>query len=169
MEKMRMDVLDRLLDHDHWATTELLALSRDLTDAQLDQEVDVGHRTLRATFVHIVENIDGWMGRMIGEPPADLGDDRSIAALADRHERAYATFAAFARRIRDEGRMDDTFRDPFGGDMTYGGAILHVILHDEDHRVEALHILNRLDPPAFNEAPEYDHGLWDYVRREQAT
>jgi len=160
-----MDVLDRLLEHDRWATTELLALATTLTDTQLDQEVDAGHRTVRATLEHIVENIDGWLARMTGTPPPDPGDDRSIATLAAWHTRAWAAFAAFARQIQAEQRLDDTFHDPFGGDMTYGGAILHVILHDEDHRVETLHILNRLDPPAFTEAPEYDFGLWDYVRR----
>ena len=45
-----MDLLDRLLDHDHWATTQLLDVSRNLTDAQLDQEFDIGHRSLRGTI-----------------------------------------------------------------------------------------------------------------------
>ena len=36
----RRELLDRLLEHDHWATDQLLALSRGLTDAQLDQEFD---------------------------------------------------------------------------------------------------------------------------------
>ena len=91
-----MDVLDRLLDHDHWATTELLNLGRGLTDAQLDQDIDVGHRTLRATFEHIIENVEGWMARMIGRPPDDPGADRSVAALADRHERNDECRSAFA-------------------------------------------------------------------------
>ncbi len=37
-----MDLLDRLLAHDHWATARLLDLSRGLTDAQLDQPFDIG-------------------------------------------------------------------------------------------------------------------------------
>jgi hypothetical protein len=46
--------------------------------------------------------------------------------------------------------------------MTYGGAILHVILHDAEHRSEVVHILSRLE---VSEIPEVDHGLWDFVRR----
>ena len=52
-----MDLLDRLLGHDHWATTQLLELSRGLTDEQLDRDFDIGHRTVRETFDHLIYNI----------------------------------------------------------------------------------------------------------------
>jgi uncharacterized damage-inducible protein DinB len=157
-----VDLLDRLLEHDHWGTTQLLNLSRDLTDAQLDQPFDVGHRTLRATFEHLIFNIEVWTGIMIRQQPDLQRDDRSLTELIDRHERAYATFAAFARQIRDEQRIDDTFVDHYGAPQTFGAAILHVILHDEGHRVEVLHILERLGVP---DLPEIDHALWDFKRR----
>ncbi len=157
-----MDLLDRLLGHDAWATTQLLELSRDLADAQLDQPFDIGHRTLRATFEHMIFNVEAWTAGMAGQPADAQRDDQSLAALVERHERACETFAAFARQVRDEGRLDDTFGDNFGEAMTFGGAILHVVLHDEDHRTEALHILQRLGVP---DLPEVDHGLWDFVRR----
>lgn len=158
----RMDLLDRLLEHDYWATTQLLELSRDLTDAQLDQPFDIGHRTLRATFDHTIFNTAAWTRRMAEQPIDVPRDDLSMAALIERHERSYADFVAFARRIRDEQRMDDTFVDYFGGEMTYGGAIIHVVLHNAEHRSEALHILARLGVP---DLPEVDHGLWDFERR----
>lgn len=157
-----MDLLDRLLGHDHWATARLLDLSRDLTDARLDQPFDVGHRTLRATFEHTIFNVGFWTAVMAGQPADAQRDDRSLAALVDRHERSYAAFAAFARRVRDEQRLDDTFVDHFGGRMTFGAAVLHVVLHDAEHRGEALHILERLGVP---DLPEVDHGLWDQTAR----
>ena len=64
--------------------------------------------------------------------------------------------------MRDEGRLEDTFLDHYGYPMTYGGAILMVILHNEAHRTEAVHILARLGVP---DLPEVDHGLWDFKRR----
>ncbi len=158
-----MDVLDRLLDHDRWATDQLLDLSRGLTDAQLDEPFDIGHRTLRATFAHLIFNVAAWTAGMNGQATAAV-DDSSVAALIERHADAFDTFAAFAHQIRDAGRLDDTFDDSFGGQMTFGGAILHVILHDEDHRTEALHILQRLRGPDMPEI-EVDHGLWDFKRR----
>ena len=66
------------------------------------------------------------------------------------------------RPSRTEQRLDDTFVDHFGGHMTFGGAILHVVLHDAEHRIEALHILERLGVP---DLPEVDHGLWDQTAR----
>jgi hypothetical protein len=46
--------------------------------------------------------------------------------------------------------------------MTFGGAIIHVVLHNAEHRSEAVHILLRLGVP---EVPEVDHGLWDLETR----
>ena len=154
-----MDLLDRLLEHDHWATTQLLDLSRELTDAQLDQEFDIGHRSVRGTFEHMIVNVAFWTGLMTGQPVDEEGDERSLAELIDRHERFYATFATLARRLRDEERLDDTFIDHYEARKSFGGTILHVVLHNAEHRTEAVHILTRLGVPG---PPEVDHGLWDY-------
>src|SRR5215211_3951091 len=106
----RMDPLDRLLEHDQWATKTLLDVSRGLTDEQLDQPFDIGHRTLRATFAHMIfDSVEVWTAEMAGRPPEEQPDDRSMSTLIDRYERAYAAFAAVARRARDEQRLEDTF------------------------------------------------------------
>jgi uncharacterized damage-inducible protein DinB len=154
-----MDLLDRLLDHDYWATAQLLDLSRNLTDAQLDQQFDIGHRTLRGTFEHIIINIAFWSALMTDQPVDEQQDDRSLAALIEGHERSYATFASLARQFRDEQRLDETFIDHYDARKSFGGTILHVVLHNAEHRTEALHILERLQVP---NVPEVDHGLWDY-------
>jgi uncharacterized damage-inducible protein DinB len=159
-----MDVLDRLLDHDRWATVQLLDLCQDLTDAQLDQEFDIGVRTLRGTFDHLILNVDFWTGLMVGQPVEYERGASSVATLVEDHEQSYASFAAFARRMRDKGRLDDTFGDHYSSAMTFGGAILHVVLHDEGHRMEAVHILARLGVPELAQV-EVDHGLWDFKRR----
>ena len=157
-----MDLLDRLLGHDHWATDQLLVLSQGLTDAQLDQPFDIGHRTLRDTFEHMIFNVEAWTAVMAGQPVDIQRDDHSLAALSERDERSHAAFVALARRVRDEQRLDDTFVDHYDAHMTFGGAILMVILHNAEHRTEALHILERLGVP---DLPEVDHGLWDFRRR----
>jgi uncharacterized damage-inducible protein DinB len=154
-----MDLLDRLLDHDRWATAQLLDLSRNLTDAQLDQEFDIGHRTLRDTFEHMIFNIAFWTALMTEQPVDEQRDDRSLAALIDRHERDYATFSTLARQFRDEQRLEETYIDHYDARKSFGGTILHVVLHNAEHRTEAVHILERLGVPNL---PEVDHGLWDY-------
>ncbi len=157
-----MDLLDRMLGHDHWATTRVLDYSQHLTDAQLDQPFDIGHRALRETFEHMIFNVEAWTAVMAERPVDAPRDDRSLPALIQRHERSHATFATFARRVRDEQRLDDTFVDHFGRRMTFGGAIVHVVLHDAEHRSEVLHILDRLGVP---DLPELDHALWDQTAR----
>jgi uncharacterized damage-inducible protein DinB len=159
-----MDLLDRLLDHDQWATGSLLYLcrSRDLADEALDKPFDIGHRTLRETFGHMIVNIETWTGLMCGRSGTNERPGPFLESLIDRFEHAYRDFSAFARRIRDEQRLDDTFIDHFGYPMTFGGAIIHVILHHAEHRTEILHILGRLGEP---DLPEVDHGLWDHISR----
>ena len=158
-----MELLDRLLEHDLWATTQILGQSRQLSDAQLDQPFDIGHGSLRETLDHLIFVVDFWTTLMAGQPATwERHAQRSIAELIERHARFYATFATVARRMRDEQRLDDTFVDHFDGQMTFGGAVLHVVLHNAEHRVEALHILERLGVPVL---PEVDHGLWDFERR----
>ena len=154
-----MDLIDRLLGHDHWATARLLDVSRGLTDAQLNQPFDVGHRTVRATFEHMLVNVEFWTALMAERPVDAQRDDHSVAALIERHERSYATFATLSRRVCDEQRLDDTYVDHYAARKTLGGTILHVVLHNAEHRTEALHILERLGVP---DLPEVDHGLWDY-------
>jgi uncharacterized damage-inducible protein DinB len=161
-----MDLLDRLLGHDEWATAKLLDLSRGLTDAQLDQPFDSGHRTLRATFGHIIFNIGFWTALMTGKPIEAERDDRSVEELSEYHDRTYATFAALARQLRDEQRLDDTFVDHYSVSKSFGGTVLHVALHNAEHRTEALHILARLGVP---DLPEVDHGLWDYYQTNRIS
>jgi uncharacterized damage-inducible protein DinB len=157
-----MDLLDRLLGHDHWATSQLLDASRGLTDAQLDEPFDLGRGSLRETLDHTIFVIDFWTRLMVGQPATtERAGRRSIAALIEEHEHYSAAFAAFARRVRDEQRLDDTFVDHHGRRWTLGGTIIHVIHHDAQHRGEARHMLERLGVP----------DLWDGdpLEWEQAT
>lgn len=152
-----MDLLDRQLGHDHWATTQLLKLSRGLTDAQLDQPFDIGHKTLRETLDHMIYVIDFWTGWMAGQPvPHDREGRRSVDELIERHERFQPAFAAFARRARDDQRLTDTFIDHYANRQEVGATILQVINHNAQHRSDARHILERLGLP----------DLWDYDPQE---
>ncbi len=120
-----MDLLDRMLGHDRWTTARFLELSRGLTGEQLDQPFDIGHRTLRATFGHMISAVGFWTAAMAGQPDEMREDDRPLAVLIDEHERSYAAFAALARRIHDEGRLAETFIDWYGWPKTFGGTILN--------------------------------------------
>jgi uncharacterized damage-inducible protein DinB len=159
-----MDLLDRMVGHDRWATTQLLELCSTLTDAQLDQAFDIGHRTLRETLDHMIYVIDFWTGWMAGRPVdhdrTAQQYDRSIAALIERHERYQANFAAFARQVSDEQRLDDTFVDYYAVRQSIGATIIQVHHHNAQHRSEVRHMLERL---GVAELWDYDPQEWEHV------
>ncbi len=162
-----MDLLDRMVGHDRWATTLFLEKSRQLSDAQLDQQFDIGQGSLRETFDHMISVVDSWTRQMIGQPEPPPREERpSIAELIERHERNSAFFADVSRRARDEQRLEDTFTDSFGYQQTLGGTIVHVILHNAQHRAEARHILERL---GVDDLWDGDPQEWEYTQREQPT
>lgn len=155
-----MDLLERMLGHDRWATAQYLQTCRNLGDDQLDQEFDIGHKTLRATFDHMIFNVDAWTAMMAGTPVADIKrDGLSVAELAERHECSYDTFASVARQMHDDARLDGTFIDDSDYPQSNGGTILHVVLHNAQHRAEILHIFRRLgvSDPLEGDPQEWEH------------
>lgn len=156
-----MEVFDRLLDFDSWATHELLAACQPLTDAQLDQRFDIGHQSIRETWVHLVWNLHFWRSLMTGSAPPEepMWGPVSIADLTRRYDDAFAAFAELTRRLRDENRLDDIYVDHWQVKKSMVGTILQVIIHASEHRMEITHMLIRLgvDP-----VPEVDLGARDY-------
>lgn len=155
-----MDMFERMLGFDRWTTARFLEMSRGLTDAQLDQEFDIGHRTLRATFDHINAMLDYWTTAMLGEPAAPDSEDRSLDALIARHELEYDRFAALARRLVDEDRLDETYLDHYDYPQSFGATILHLTIHNAGHRSEILHIFARL---GLQDLPEADPTEWEHA------
>jgi uncharacterized damage-inducible protein DinB len=162
-ELIRMDLLDRLLGHDAWTTRELLLRSASLTDEQLDRPFPIGHATLRVTFDHIIWNIEVWTDLMCGRPRRSHPGPgaTSIPRFLDRLDAAYAEFAAVARRIQAEGRLDDTLADTVESPpvmQSFGGCIAHVITHSMHHRAQILNMMRHL---GMNELIEGDVLGWE--------
>ena len=160
-----MNMLERLLGHDRAATREMLGLCLDLTDAQFDQGFDAGWGTLRKTFNHMISNIEVWTDLMMERPVRRNSAQDSVSQLLDRLETSYAEFAQYARRIENEGRLDDLWTDVLDkppAQKSFGGAIGHVITHNMHHRAEILHMLHRL---GLENLPEGDLMSWDQRRR----
>jgi uncharacterized damage-inducible protein DinB len=159
-----MDLLDRLLGHDAWTTRQILMRCRELDDAQLQHPFDLGHETVYDTLVHMIGNVRTWTDLM-NDVPIVRGDSEwerlSVEEFIARHDATYADFAALARRIRDEGRLDNLWVDKLDDpptEKTYGGAIAHVITHNMHHRGELLHMLARL---GVADLPEGDVLGWE--------
>jgi uncharacterized damage-inducible protein DinB/MOSC domain-containing protein YiiM len=156
-----MDLLDRLLGHDAWTTRQLLRLSEGLDDAQLDREFDLGLRTLRKTFLHIIRNMEGWKDVMAGEPLRPPGGGTSVPEMRTRLDRAAADLARLAKGVAKRDGWDERFKDPSGDPPTersFGGGIAHVLTHSMHHRAQVIYMLKRLGVKG---VPEGDVLSWE--------
>jgi uncharacterized damage-inducible protein DinB len=158
-----MNLLDRLLGHDVWTTRQLLLRCADLSDEQLDQEFDIGHRTVRATFLHIVHNMEVWTdlmaGRVVSVDQNRRRADRSVSELLSRLERAAVGLATIAQEVAARDGWDERWVDRLDGRVkTYGGSIAHVITHSMHHRAQLLYLLRRL---GLKDLPEGDVLSWE--------
>lgn len=157
-----MDLLDRLLGHDSWTTRRLLDQAAALTDQQLDQEFDIGHRTLRRTLAHIIWNIECWTDLMKGGGVRPRPEpNQSITALSQRHEAASSEFIQFAREIADQNRLDEAFLDVLDDPprkKPFGGVIVHLATHVMHHRAQLLFMMRRL---GVEDLPEGDALSWE--------
>ena len=160
-----MDILDRLLGHDAWTTGQLLLRCRELSDEQLDHRFDIGDRSLRETFLHIIRNMEGWtdsMAMRTGRAAADPSAAPSVDRLLDRLFLAAKDLADVSRRIRDEGRLDQMVADareepPVARPL--GGMIVHVITHSMHHRAQVLYLMEQL---GLTDLPEADALDWEH-------
>lgn len=144
-----MDLLDRLLGHDRWTTTQLLERCRELRVEQWTQSFDLGHQTLEATFQHMIGNVRVWTDLMAQRSvrPSTDGMLTTADGLFAAWQTAYEDFATLARQIGDQGRWDATYVDVLDEPpqpKTFGGTIAHVITHNMQHRAEVIHVLTRL-------------------------
>ena len=141
-----MDILYRLIAHDTWTTQQLLNACEALSDDLLDKEFDIDHRSLRETFLHMVENLETWTD-LIYERPVQEKQGKSIPELRQRLVNASRDFTNLARQIGRENRFDDSFWDVLDNPprlKTFGGAIGHVLTHNMHHRAQIMFLMEKV-------------------------
>jgi uncharacterized damage-inducible protein DinB len=141
-----MDILDRLIAHDTWTTRQLLLACQDLTDDLLDKEFDIDQKTLRKTFLHIIQNMETWTDLLLERPVQQRTGD-SIPELIDRLSSISREFANLARRVAREQRYDDCFVDILDKPprlKTFGGTIAHLLTHSMHHRAQVMYLMEKV-------------------------
>jgi len=141
-----MDILDRLLAHDAWTTRQLLLACKPLPDELIDKEFDIDQRSIRKTFVHIVENMEVWTD-LLCERTVQERIGNTIPELLDRLGVVSRDFANVARKVVRERRYDACFLDTLDTPprlKTFGGAIGHVITHDMHHRAQVMFLMEKV-------------------------
>lgn len=141
-----MDILDRLLAHDTWTTRQLLLACQSLPDELLDKEFEIDHKSLRETFIHMIDNLEVWTDLLYERPVQDKSGN-SIPELLERLNVASREFSKLAHKVSRENRFDDFFLDTL--DMppqlkSFGGTIGHVITHNMHHRAHIMFLMEKV-------------------------
>ena len=144
-------LLQRLLDHNLYATRLTLETCRGLSADQFHQRFEIGPGSLHDTLRHVVGAMLRWSDRImhrevrpsIEQPGARFSVDDLLRLLeqGDREFRAAAQDA--------EARLDQTMSVQFAPQMpvmqfTRASALVHVATHGAHHRAQALNMLRRL-------------------------
>lgn len=150
----KMDLTDRLIDHDLWLTRRLLDAASTLNDAQLDALLpqpehpvafESPEKSLREVLARMVFTKEVWVAAVQGRPFTAAGDE-SIPKLHQRMEAAYGEFKAIVQRVRAEQLWDAEFVDMIcepPETFTYGGMIAHVVTFSAYRRSAAIRALAR--------------------------
>jgi len=158
------DPLDILLEHNVWATHEVLRACSQISDSQWHQRFEIGLGSLHDTLTHIVGAMFRWADRIDGPPRAlrpsiEDGTRRSPIELASMLDAAAKDLSGCAARARQRGlahEMDVTL----GGSpyrFTVGAMLVHVTTHGMHHRAQCLNMLRRLGVPGVSDRlPEID-------------
>ena len=145
-----MDLLETLLAHNKGTTKRLIEQSAPLTGAQLDQDFDLGLRTVRLTLDHIIESMEWWTDLMTGQPKRSLdalpSDPLSLEGLQLRLERVTQELDQKAHDVQVQQTWDKHWpaREDQGQTSAYRATLTHVFTHGAHHRSQVIHMLKRL-------------------------
>ncbi len=155
---MKIDEIKLLYDYNDWADARILAACARVSPQQYAAPTSfpTGRGGLRATMVHLLDNIWQWRITLQGYYKEPLADEAAYDAT-ELHEDAFPTFAALQERWRTEQRemrayLDTLTEGTLNGRIHYviPGAVrehvvwhilLDVIIHATQHRSEAAALL----------------------------
>lgn len=155
---------DGLIDafrHNAWATRELIAVCRELSDAQLHATAPGTYGSVIETLRHTVSSEAGYCARLTGEEP---GWDRRAGAapgldeLAEHVDELDARWERFlAQPFEAERTFVIPWHDGIDRDVPAGVVLVQALHHGNEHRAQMATILSSIGvtPPAW--------GLWDYA------
>lgn len=143
------------------ARSRLLGWVGQLSEEQYVREFAIGHRSVRATLVHVASAEWGYVRRLRGEPVPPLQErpfSRFNAEPFAPFERAWAEQAqqtrATLREVQDWSRPVE-YVASFGGKTrrfrtTAAGLATQLLFHEVHHRAQVMHMLKQMGFPAEN-------------------
>jgi uncharacterized damage-inducible protein DinB len=153
---MKIDEIKLLYDYNDWADARILAACARVSPEQYATQTSYGHGGLRATIVHILDNL--WQQRITlqGYYQEPLADEAAYDAT-ELHEDAFPTLPVLQERWRIEQQemrayLDTLTEETLNSTIRYviPGAVrervvwhvlVDLILHATQHRSEAAALL----------------------------
>jgi uncharacterized damage-inducible protein DinB len=139
--------IDILLEHDRWATRQILLACGKLTPEQFARPFDLGPGSLRATLTHILGAMQTWSDTLARRPLGarlDMEDVRhSAAELLTKLDEIAGEFAALARAHPLDGIVKRV-RNDREFSFVRAAVITHVATHGMHHRAQCLNMLKQL-------------------------
>ncbi len=171
------DPLALSLEHNAWATREVLRACEKLADDAWHRRFEIGPGSLHDTITHIVGAMFRWADRIDGPPRTvrssiEDGSRRTPAELRALLDLAAADLAATATRARSRG-LSTMLEVTLGGTpyrFSLGAMLMHVATHGVHHRAQCLNMLRRLGVQGVSDRlPDIDLLEWEATRGGSVT
>ena len=159
---------DGLIDglrYNTWATREIIAVCRDLTEEQMDATATGAYGSIIATLRHYVSSEAGYQARLTGEEPcwerqSDVSPD--LDTLSERVNELDERWERFLEQPFDAERtFVITWHDGIDRDVPAGVVLMQALQHAIEHRSQICTALTEIGVAT----PDYgsNMGLWDYA------
>ena len=139
--------LDILLEHDKWATRQILLACEKLPADQFSRNFEIGPGSLQATITHMIAAMQTWADTLAERPHRPRVDQNGVryssAQLLQMWDEATGEFTEIANRHRLEQIVKRT-REGTEYSFTRGAVITHVATHGMHHRAQCLNMLRQV-------------------------
>lgn len=130
-----MELMTKMVEHHIWLTGEMVGVSGQLTQVQLDETiglaVDDDEQSIRRLLSRLIGQMGMWNAAMASrEYDWSVEEHESLTSMRARLATEGPAYLAHVRSVLSTGRLDDTFVDALcepAEVFTYGGMIAHVL------------------------------------------
>ena len=141
------NLLDIQLQHDQWATRQILSACEKLTADQFARKFDIGAGSLQAGITHMLAAMITWTDTLAQRPLRPRIDEGGAKYSAAQLHQMFDEFAAEFSAIAKSHPLDEIVKRTRGGkeySFTRGAVITHVTTHGMHHRAQCLNMLRHL-------------------------
>jgi AraC family transcriptional regulator len=148
-----MDLLTRMVEHHVWLTGEILAKASRLSEAQLDEPIELNvdddpdRPSVRRLLSRLIGQMGMWNAALANrEYDWSVEEHEPLDSMRRRLAEEGPVYLAHVRRVVEEGRLDETFVDALcepAEVFTYGGMIAHVLTFAAHRRTLAVLALDK--------------------------